>query len=216
MRLQGMPAPCVALLGLGATAPMNVKAAAKKTALSALEMYNPDTKVGFRLRGRLSPLRAMKQLRILILRVWHGATGSLNDGRIQNPSNPSGIVPLSNFVLRGFGFVHHSIAILDHEVPNLSLTIRNFFIAVSPPLGPVCLWEQEPSGSFGSGLPVHLRGAGNGKGAERRARPAPRCIPWDPRRESCSGQCTTHTCLPYRLIEKPPLICCIAHEIITS
>jgi hypothetical protein len=74
MRLQGMPAPCVALLGLGATAPMNVKAAAKKTALSALEMYNPDTKVGFRLRGRLSPLRAMKQLRILILRVWHGAT----------------------------------------------------------------------------------------------------------------------------------------------
>jgi pre-rRNA-processing protein TSR1 len=45
LRLQGMPAPCVALLGLGATAPMNVKAAAKKTAMSALEMYNPDTKV---------------------------------------------------------------------------------------------------------------------------------------------------------------------------
>jgi hypothetical protein len=27
-------------------------------------------------------------------------------------------VPLSNFVKRGFGFVHHSIAILHHEVPN--------------------------------------------------------------------------------------------------
>jgi hypothetical protein len=38
--------------------------------------------------------------------------GSLNHGRIQNPSNPFGIVPLSNFVQRGSGFVHHSIAIL--------------------------------------------------------------------------------------------------------
>ena len=53
----------------------------------------------------------------------------LNDGRIQNPSNPFGSVPLSNFVQRGFGFVYHSIAILDHQVPNLSITIRNFFIA---------------------------------------------------------------------------------------
>jgi hypothetical protein len=39
-------------------------------------------------------------------------------------------VPLSNFVSRGFGFVLHSIAILYHQVPNLSITIRNFFIAV--------------------------------------------------------------------------------------
>ena len=39
-------------------------------------------------------------------------------------------MPLSNFVPRGFGFVHHSIANLYHEVPNLSITIRNFFIAV--------------------------------------------------------------------------------------
>jgi hypothetical protein len=39
-------------------------------------------------------------------------------------------VPLSNFVPRGFGFVHHSIAILYHQVPNPNLTIRNFFIAV--------------------------------------------------------------------------------------
>jgi hypothetical protein len=54
----------------------------------------------------------------------------LNDGRIQNPYSPFGIVPLSNFVPRGFGFVHHSIAILDHEVPNPNLTIRDFLIAV--------------------------------------------------------------------------------------
>jgi hypothetical protein len=33
-------------------------------------------------------------------------------------------------VPRGFGFVHHSIAILYHEVPNPHLTIRNFLIAV--------------------------------------------------------------------------------------
>jgi hypothetical protein len=54
----------------------------------------------------------------------------LYDGQIQNPSNSFGIVPLSNFVPRGFGFVHHSIAILYHQVPNPNLTIRNFFIAV--------------------------------------------------------------------------------------
>jgi hypothetical protein len=54
----------------------------------------------------------------------------LNDGRIQNPSSTFGIVPLSKFVPRGFGFVHHSIAILYHEVPNPNLTIRNFLIAV--------------------------------------------------------------------------------------
>ena len=59
----------------------------------------------------------------------------MNDGRIQNPSNPFGIVPLSNFVPRGFGFVHHSIAILYHEVPNPNLTIRNFFVAVRGSLG---------------------------------------------------------------------------------
>ena len=57
--------------------------------------------------------------------------GPLNDGRIQNPSNPFGIVPLSNFVLGEFGFVHHSIAILDHEVPNPNLTIRDVLIAVA-------------------------------------------------------------------------------------
>ena len=29
-----------------------------------------------------------------------------------------------------FGFVHHSIAIFYHEVPNPNITIRNIFIAV--------------------------------------------------------------------------------------
>jgi hypothetical protein len=33
-------------------------------------------------------------------------------------------------VPRGFGFAHHSTAILYHEVPNPNITIRNFFIAV--------------------------------------------------------------------------------------
>jgi hypothetical protein len=32
--------------------------------------------------------------------VWHGAEHGLNDGQIQNPSNPFGILPLSNFVPR--------------------------------------------------------------------------------------------------------------------
>jgi hypothetical protein len=63
--------------------------------------------------------------------------GSLNDGQIQNPSNPFGIVPLSRFAPRGFGFVHHSIAILYHEVPNPNITIRNFFIAVYQCVGGV-------------------------------------------------------------------------------
>jgi hypothetical protein len=78
----------------------------------------------------------MKKLRIVILglarrdRKW-----SLNDGQIQNPSKAFGIVPLSNFVRRGFGFVHHSkrqpfSTYMYHEVPNLNITIRNFFIAV--------------------------------------------------------------------------------------
>jgi hypothetical protein len=61
----------------------------------------------------------------------------LNDEQIQNPSNSFGIVPLSNFVPRGFGFVHHSIAILYHEVPNPNITIRNFFHRSTPGLCPL-------------------------------------------------------------------------------
>jgi hypothetical protein len=49
----------------------------------------------------------------------------LDDGQIPNPSAR---LPLSNFVPRGFGFAHHSIAILYHQVPNPNLTIRNFWI----------------------------------------------------------------------------------------
>jgi hypothetical protein len=40
--------------------------------------------------------------------------------------------PLSNFVPRGFGFVHHSIAILYHQVLNPIITIRNFFLSLYP------------------------------------------------------------------------------------
>jgi hypothetical protein len=36
-------------------------------------------------------------------------------------------VPLSNFCAEGFWIRHHLIAILYHDVPNPSLTIRNFF-----------------------------------------------------------------------------------------
>jgi hypothetical protein len=39
-------------------------------------------------------------------------------------------VPLSKFVPRGFVFVHHSIAILYHQVPNPDITIRLFFASL--------------------------------------------------------------------------------------
>jgi hypothetical protein len=66
------------------------------------------------------------------------------------------IVPLSNFVPRGFGFVHHSIAILDHQVPNLSLTIRNFCIAVAhPPSGHVHAILLDPGGRRRAGERPH-------------------------------------------------------------
>jgi hypothetical protein len=44
----------------------------------------------------------------------------------------------------GFRFVHHSIAILCHEVPNPNLTIRNFFIAV-PGTAPAPLASPAPN-----------------------------------------------------------------------
>jgi hypothetical protein len=72
----------------------------------------------------------MKTLRIVIGLARRDGKWSLNEGQIQNPSKQFGIVPLSNFAPRGFGFFHHSIAILYHEVPNPNLTNRNFFIAV--------------------------------------------------------------------------------------
>ena len=51
---------------------------------------------------------------------------SLNDGQIRNPSARLYIVPLSNFAPRGFGFAHHSIATLYHEVPNLISRFATF------------------------------------------------------------------------------------------
>jgi hypothetical protein len=50
----------------------------------------------------------MKKLRIVILRFGRKGSLMMDKSKI-NPSNPFGIVPLSNFVPRGFGFVHHSI-----------------------------------------------------------------------------------------------------------
>ena len=76
---------------------------------------------------------------------------SFNDGRIQNPSNAFGIVPLSNFVPRGFAFVHHSIATFYHEVPNPNLTIRNFFIAVHRRT--IALWRHEARRAASTPLP---------------------------------------------------------------
>jgi hypothetical protein len=70
-------------------------------------------------------------------------------------------VPLSNCVPRGFGFVHHSIAILYHEVPNPNLTIRNFFIAVSQ----------------GGGFTRGHRGVGGGGGDLHRWLARARCRP---------------------------------------
>jgi hypothetical protein len=67
---------------------------------------------------RVTRHTAMKKLRIVILRFGTARQKRPLNAQIQNPSNPFGIVPLSNFVPRGFGFVHHSIALLYHEVPN--------------------------------------------------------------------------------------------------
>jgi hypothetical protein len=55
-------------------------------------------------------------------------------------------VPLSNFAPRGFAFVHHSIAILYHQVPNPNITIRNFFIAVRRKGR--CCWRLERIAAF--------------------------------------------------------------------
>jgi hypothetical protein len=67
----------------------------------------------------------------------------------KTPPTKFGIVPLSNFVPRGFGFVHHSIAILYHQVSNLSITIRNFCIAVPhrTPRGCQCRCEGRQAAS---------------------------------------------------------------------
>jgi hypothetical protein len=74
----------------------------------------------------------------------------------KTPPTHLGIVPLSNFVPRGFGFAHHSIAILYHEVPNPNLTIRHFSIAVSQREG---AWRR---GECARGAPSEGGGGGGG------------------------------------------------------
>jgi hypothetical protein len=86
------------------------------------------------------------------------------------------IVPLSNFVQRGFGFVHHSIAILYHEVPNPNITIRNFCIAVSRSAGArrlSCLSPKHAECVFPS-VSLQVVGAAAAR-ASRHTPPAP---PW--------------------------------------
>jgi hypothetical protein len=64
--------------------------------------------------------------------VWHGATETGPWMMDKSKTARHDCRPCRYLILcRGFfGFVHHSIAILYHQVPNLSITIRNFFIAV--------------------------------------------------------------------------------------
>jgi hypothetical protein len=71
-------------------------------------------------------------------------------------------VKISRFVPRCFGFVHHSIAILYHEVPNPNnTTIRNFFIAVRWSRSSVALLRTlvgaNPAPCFHGALPVPPR-----------------------------------------------------------
>jgi hypothetical protein len=104
--------------------------AAVRAAVAGLEVVLGEPTDAALGGSALAAYGAQKQVANRESRVWlarRDRKGSLNDGRIQNPSNTFGIVPLSNFVPRGFGFVHHSIAIIDHEVPNPNLTIRALF-----------------------------------------------------------------------------------------
>jgi hypothetical protein len=99
---------------------------------------------------------AMKKLRIVNIRVLarRDRKGSLNDGRIQNPSSPFGIVPLSNVVPRGFGIVHqfnsHSLSRsakpLSHDSQLFHRSVAADEDAASPvshpPLPPIAISDQ--------------------------------------------------------------------------
>jgi hypothetical protein len=65
------------------------------------------------------------------IRVWHGATENGPRRMDKSKTPPTHLGSCRYLTLpRGFGFVHHSRAILYHEVPNPNITIRNFLIAV--------------------------------------------------------------------------------------
>ena len=57
---------------------------------------------------------------------------------------------------RGFGFVHHSRSIFCRAVPNPSLTIRNFFVAV-----PGRAWLEAAKGGALGTLAAMLRANGS-------------------------------------------------------
>jgi hypothetical protein len=61
---------------------------------------------------------------------------------------------------RGFGFVHRSRTIFCRAVPNLSITIRNFFIAVCHGLGAHAFLPASPVGCALSLRPHGTRGGG--------------------------------------------------------
>ena len=71
---------------------------------------------------------------------------------------------------RGFGFVHRSRTIFCRAVPNLSITIRNFFIAVRCTLRLQVDSEAAAEGDWGS-FDTEMDILGGGGGA---AQPAPR------------------------------------------
>ena len=90
-------------------------------------------------------------------------------------------MPLSNSALRGFGFVHHSIALLYHQVPNPNLTIRNLCIAVRGQHRPQQLVAARPvarvdarAAAYPAETRLHARHASREHGAaERRVRGQP-------------------------------------------
>jgi hypothetical protein len=78
-------------------------------------------------------------------------------------------VLLSNFVPRGFGFVHHSIAILYHEVPNPNIRIRTFStqlqVAAAGSSSPLMMKRTSSAGDM-VGRRSHFRHASLGSDME--------------------------------------------------
>jgi hypothetical protein len=82
-------------------------------------------------------------------------------------------VPLPNFVPRGLGFVHHSIAI--SKCQTLSITIRNFLIAVTHPGFAVDAWSD----SHGADRATHYQHCNDVDYAEATSlRYMRRWVPW--------------------------------------
>jgi hypothetical protein len=83
-------------------------------------------------------LTAMQKPRIVTLGISGGGslTRPLRDARRFPSKRRWYPVPGATRTTSGLGFVHHSRAILSRAVPNPTITIRNFCIAVSPAPAP--------------------------------------------------------------------------------